>query len=105
MNPDFEAKKMCCRAVFNVLREGVNVLRNFIINTLEVLRNTLILQSVARKAFTTQWGGGSRNSATLLPSKYLYIYICTYMPMCIGVSNRRRSKCCATRLSLSGGVA
>lgn len=101
MHPVFEAKTTCCRALFNVLRGGSNVLRNFIINTLEVLRNTSILQCVARKAFTTERDGRRCNTATLLSLKYLYLYICTYMHVCIGVSKDRRSKCCAPAL---GGV-
>jgi hypothetical protein len=100
-HPAFKCHTLQKRAVLNVLRQRLNVLRNFIINTLEVLRHTLILQSVARKAVTTQWYGGGRNTATLLSLKYLYIYICTYMHVRIGVSKERRSKCCAPRQAVS----
>lgn len=99
MHRAFDVKSMCCRALFNVLRERPNVLRNIIINTLEVLRHTSFSQRVAKILLTTQRRSGRRNTATLLSLKYLYICMCTYMHMCIGVSKERHSKCCAPRLS------
>lgn len=104
MHPGFKAKTTCCRALFNVLRQHPNVLRNFIINTLEVLRHTFVFQSVARKTLTTERDGSARNTATLLSLKYLYVCICTYTHVRIGVSKERRSKCCAPRESVSDSL-
>mgnify|MGYP001032317968 CR=1 len=99
MHRDFRSISMCCRGIFNVLRDNSNVLRNFIISTLEVLRNTSNLQSAAEILQPTQHHSGRRSTAALLPLKYLYLCTCTYMHMCIGVSKERRLKCCALRQS------
>lgn len=95
MHPAFRPFSMCCRGLFNVLRAAFNVLRNFIISTLDVLRNTSFFQRAAEIPITTQWGGRGRSTAALLSLKYLYVYIYTYTHVRIGVSKERRLKCCA----------
>lgn len=108
MHPAFKPISMCCRGVFNVLREGSNVLRNFIISTLDVLRNTSFFQSAAENPLTTQWGGRGRSTAALLSIKNYYMfyrYNSREYIAYIGRIRERRSKCCAPRQSVSGWAA
>jgi hypothetical protein len=101
MHPVFDSISMCCRGIFNVLRAAFNVLRNFIISTSDVLRSASFFQRAAEIRLTTQCRSERCSTAALLSLKYLYIYICTYMHVRIGVSIDRRLKCCAPRLSVS----
>jgi hypothetical protein len=104
MHPDFKRCTLQKNAIFNVLRGHFNVLRNFIISTLDVLRNTSNFQSAAEILQSTQQRGGGRSTAALLPLKNLYLCMYAYMHMYIGVSMERRLKCCATRLSGVGAL-
>lgn len=94
---------MCFRALFDMLQATPNVLRNFIINTLEVLRHISFSQSAAEILQPTQCSSERCNTATLLSLKYLYLCMYAYMHMYIGGSKERRLKCCAPRLSGSVG--
>lgn len=101
MNRVFKPISMCCGGTFNVLRAAFNVLRNFIISTSDVLRSVSFFQRAAEIILTTQRRSRRCSTAALLSLKYLYIYICTYMHVCIEVSKERRSKCCAPALGVS----
>lgn len=101
MHPVFRRCTLQKNVIFNVLRKGLNVLRNFIISTLNVLRSTSFFQSAAEILLTTQRRGGGRSSAALLSLKYLYIYRCINMHVYIGGVIERGLKCCAPRLSVS----
>lgn len=95
MHPDFKPNSMCCRGLFNVLRAYFNVLRNFIISTLEVLRNTSNFQSAAEILQPTQCRSKRCSTAALLSLKNLYLCMYAYMHMYIGGIEERCLKCCA----------
>ncbi len=103
MHRAFEHCTLGFLAIFNVLRQHINVLRNKISNTSMCCGNTFFLQSAARIPTRCQQPAPCRSTTALLSllSFYnIYRYICTHVCVYIEEEGNRLQSAGAAGLAV-----